>query len=127
MKDKFAYIVPPSPTSTVDVDSYYPTSNWQDGRWAYQDQSYLLHDPRLRLPIYRGASGSESRTIKNPVVAPIPLPAPAPNLVPKPDLTSGTKEEKSYVGWYFVGGALLLAGGGYALYRHNKSIKLKTA
>jgi hypothetical protein len=118
MKDRFSYIVPPSPTSTVDVDSYHPTSNWQNGQWQYQDLSYLLHNPALRLPIERPMSASASSRVA-PTSQPAPTPAPEPTPATPEPSSSGLKDESnsggSKVGWYVAGGLLLaVAVAGYA-------------
>lgn len=118
MKDRFSYILPPSPTSTVAVDSYHPTSNWWNGKWAYQDQSYLLHNPALRLSIERSADGSTSRAIKSPIVSPWPLSTPTPATVPEvePELSEAKAESSSKVGWYVVGGLFLAGAIGYGVH-----------
>jgi hypothetical protein len=123
--DVFSYIVPPSPTSTVDVDSYYPTSNWQDGQWQYQDLSYMLHNPALGLPMERPrySDASASRMPSNAGSAQMPAPQP-PSSEP---LSSNAKEgaSGSNVGWYFAGGIALLAIGFAVAGASPKGISLK--
>ncbi len=115
MKDKFSYIIPPSPTMpTTIVGNYHPTSNWQNGAWGYEDLSYLLHDPALNLPVEKSSLSVSGDTSSAPKVS-----------TPKSPSRNVKVEPSTKYGLIALG--VIVAGAiGYGYYLFGNELKLKS-